>query len=190
MNRFARRIDVGFEASTHAIEAMRAGYGDLDRSSIFKVDINDIDPRIQPFLTGLGLSVFHTEVFYTSPGRFTQIHVDGPGPNDRCKLNWAYGAPGCQMKWYRDRPGSTGPLLKKTAIGTSYMAYDADQCEQVFSAEIGLPSLVQAGTPHNIHNDTDEGRWCLSVVPGHTGNRSGFVTWEQGERIFSPFFAD
>ncbi len=186
-NRFARDLDLGFTASIAALDRIRSSYQTPEKSSIFKVNLSELDGRICPFLWDLGISIFHSEVFYTSPGRFTTVHVDGPDLDDHCKINWVYGAPGSRMVWYEEAPGSSGPRSMRTAIGSSYLAYDADTCNPIFHAEIGQPSLVNAGFPHNVHNDTNEQRWCVSLVLKYANTERHFVPWDHAVEIFAPF---
>lgn len=190
VNRYCKDIAIGFEASTVMLDSVRSSYTVLDRSSIFKGNANDIDGRIMEFLHPLGLDVIHVEIFYTCPGRFTSIHVDGPEIDDHCKINWVYGAPGSRMIWYEDAPGSPGPRKMTTRIGSSYLAYDTNHCVPVHHAEVGRPSLVNAGIPHNVHNTTDDQRWCVSLVLGYAGTERKFVKWDDAAVIFRDFFVN
>jgi len=187
-NRYERPINIGFQATTETLDTIRA-LGSPQKSTMWNLPIDRIDPRIRGWLAIRGVEVHHAEIFYTAPRWSTAIHADGARLDEHVKLNWVYGASGSRMCWYTDNKGGLGYTKAKTRIGTEYYRWDPANCSEAWSAEIGQPSLVNVGGPHNVVNDTDDGRWCMSLVLKHreTGE---LVQWDQAMIIFNQFMVD
>jgi len=187
-NRYERIIGIGFTATTYAMDGIKS-FGLPQKSTIWNLPVEKIDPRIHGWLALRGIMVHHAEIFYTAPRWSTAIHADGSRLDEHVKLNWAYGAASSRMCWYNDNKGGLGYTTAKTRIGTEYYRWDPADCDMAWSANIGQPSLVNVGGPHNIVNDTDEGRWCMSLVLKHRSTNE-LVQWDQAIDIFNPFVVD
>ena len=186
MNTFERSLNIGFRLSQIQLNKVIREYQDLTKSKVFTLDKNEVDTQLIDFLDELNLSISHAEAFYTCPGRFTSIHVDGKQFDQHTKLNWVYGAPGSKMHWYKLKDNAAQQDYE-TVIGTKALYFNKEDCELVHSAEVGLPSLVNVGGPHNVENCTDEQRWCLSFVLWDNVHNNR-LEWPEAVKIFSQFF--
>jgi hypothetical protein len=187
-NRYERTIDIGFQATSATLDTIRS-LGSPPKSTMWNLPINQIDARIHGWLAILGVGIHHAEIFYTAPRWSTAIHADGAKLDEHTKLNWVYGATGSRMCWYRDNKNGLGYTKATTRIGTEYYRWDPANCTEVWSCEIGQPSLVNVGGPHNVVNDTDDGRWCMSLVLKDRRTNE-LVQWDQAIGIFNPFVVD
>lgn len=185
-NTFEKKLNIGFDIDTYPIRKIQSEYTELSKGRAFSVDISIIDTQIINFLKTLNLSIRHAEAFYTPPGRFTSIHVDGNYFDNHVKLNWVYGAPGAKMHWYVLKE-NVEPEIYNTVIDTKALFFKKENVDLVWSADIGLPSLVNVGGPHNIENNTTEGRWCLSLVLWDDVKNQR-LDWYDSIKIFAQFF--
>jgi hypothetical protein len=123
------------------------------------------------------------EIFYTPPGGSIGIHVDRVrGQDNPAKLNWAYGGAGSTMRWY-SQTDNTEPKIMTTPIGTGYALFDRQSCTLVHETEIGQPTLVNAGIPHDVTNPDSHGRWCVSITLADLVTRS-CISFEQAAQRF------
>ena len=110
-----------------------------------------------------GLQVRAVQLFTTRPFSAIEIHVDGDNNINRDPvgaLNYIHGATGL-MKWYDPLDGSA--LIKATEVGTVYTVYDPKKCVEIDSLAITKLTLVKIFTPHNVINDSDVYRYCVSI---------------------------
>ena len=187
-NPFCVNLDLGFEPTMHpAFNPVLAGRS-LRSSWHATIPTDGLDPRITEFLDGLGISVPHAEVFYSIPGLRRPIHTDGNGLRDLCKINWVYGGAGSYMRWWIPINSGNGPIFRITSVGTKCIAYEDQDCRVIWKATVGFPSLVQVGVPHDMVNDGNEPRWCVSYVINDrtTGNP---LRWNESVERFSRFMA-
>jgi hypothetical protein len=134
--------------------------------SQFIIDRANFDKDLAAWLATIGLRINFGEIFRTGPMTTTRIHVDGGVMDAACKLNWAFGANGSRMAWWKPNHQATNASPKITPKGTRYLDFDESECTMLHSAEIGQPSLVNVGVPHNIINATNQTRWCVSYTLG------------------------
>jgi hypothetical protein len=125
-----------------------------------KGSMEQLHPLLLDHLNSKGVSISFIEAFYSEPNYKQGIHSD-KGGGDIPKLNWVFGGHGSLMHWFMPRQ-NISIERKYTPINSSYIDYTRDQVYHVHSREIGKPSLVQAGIPHNIVNGLEE-RLCLSL---------------------------
>ena len=123
-----------------------------------------LDKNLNEFLKKYRLEICHSEVFYTPPNTTTVIHIDSDDIASKAKINYVFGASGSQMQWFNPKDSTIVPGLKKTVIDTYYYYYNNDQCDLIYSAEVAQPSMVEVGVAHNVVNNTNEPRWCLSYM--------------------------
>jgi hypothetical protein len=152
------------------------------------IEKNLIDINLTTFLDSLNISVSHAEAFYTLPGKKIPIHVDTDIMDDHCKLNFVYGDSGSKMRWWAPKD-ETQPIVQVTSIGTKYLMFSPDQCNLVWEAEVGCPSLVNAGRPHSVDNCTDSPRRTLSLVL-YNKNKKQLLDWHDAVDIFKKFITD
>lgn len=138
----------------------------------------------------IGLLIADVEVFYSPPEYFMPIHTDGEQIHSEAKLNFMYGSPKSQMKWWMPKEG-TEPRRSKmdhdnAKATVSELVWDAEDCMELDSTEV-FCTLVQVGIPHNIVNLTLP-RKCVSVIfdkPKSDGTRDELVTFEEAVELFS-----
>ena len=124
--------------------------------------VHDVPKKLKQFLLDRDIVIGHCEAFYTPPGAELPIHIDRSEFSELCKLNFSYGAPKSKMHWWRFT-GDTVPPALTTGIGTPYVNFDKQHCELVDSTTIGT-TLVNAGQPHSIENNTSGFRFTFSCV--------------------------
>lgn len=138
----------------------------------------------------IGLLIADVEIFYSPPEYFMPIHTDGENIHSEAKLNFAYGAPKSQMKWWMPKEGATARKSRmdhdNAKAEVSELVWDVDDCMELDSTEV-IVTLVQVGVPHNIVNKT-LARKCVSVIfdkPRSDGTREELVTFEEAVEMFS-----
>lgn len=185
-NRFCLDLDLGFVVDNSFINALDVS--DIDPclgAKQFDIDLALLDPLLWAWLRTQHLSLRHAEVFYTLPGKSLPIHIDDDQFDDHCKLNFVYGGDGSLMQWWRQKDPAAPLQHKKTAIGTTYVVFDPNDCDLIWTAQVGCPSLVNAGQPHSVLNCTAEPRVTLSLVlesaKGH------LVPWDQAAEMLGKF---
>ena len=157
----------------------------------FEQLVNDINPDFMDWIQNkIGLLIADVEVFYSPPEYFMPIHTDGETIHSEAKLNFMYGAPKSQMKWWMPKEGAKPRKSKmdhsnaKAEVGE--LVWDPEDCVEIDSTEVFV-TLVQVGVPHNIQNLTLP-RKCVSVIfdkPTTGGGREELVTFEEAVELFS-----
>ncbi len=154
----------------------------LDKYKHFEV--MDLQGHTDAILRKFGARCGHQEIFYSPPGFEISIHTDnGEIGKDHCKINWVFGAPGSKMYWWNPKENS-GPESLLTDINTKYLNFKKQDCDLLWSAEVGCPGLINAGIPHSMHNSTTEGRWCVSIMIVDL-ETNDILQWDKAERIFA-----
>lgn len=132
-------------------------------------------------------TVINIEVFYTAPLWRRGWHLDMNPPSDFVKINYAWGDPlKSEMQWgtsITDKPLVSGT----TTAGTQYVGYRDDEIVLADKVRFDKPALVNVGRPHRILNYSDQGRWCLCIVPGYNGKR---ILFPDAVNIFSEYVLD
>jgi len=177
-NRFCVDLDLGFKVNNGFLDCLDVA--DVDAimgAKQFSIDLGSLDPSLTAWLAQFRLTVSHAEVFYTLPGRSLPIHIDDDKFDDHCKMNFVYGAKGSLMQWWQKKDALAPLNRRKTAIGTTYVIFEPEECELIWCAEVGCPSLVNAGQPHSVLNCTAEPRTALSLVLETA--QGSLVSWDQ-----------
>lgn len=184
-NHYCMDLDLGFNIDYSIIDELSTKVDPQRRNQL---DINHrIDTKLQEFVYHRGLYITHAEAFYTPPFTGLGIHIDGKKADDHCKLNFVWGGEGSIMQWWRPiNPDSSLP--GQTPIDTDYLRYHVTDCELVYEAQIGQPSLVNAGRPHSIYNQSHTGRWCMSYVLRWIKGKS-LLQWAEAVDKFQHFAA-
>lgn len=148
-------------------------HADLSLPVVFTPQYSESDRHTRPYtiassepivqwLDSIGLEIARAgaELFYTPPHQSIPIHADGIKSDNKVKLNFQYGGSGSEMKWYR----RVADAAESTVPGQfgQYITVPTAQAEQIWSAKIGQPSLINAGVLHNITNGP-EPRWVVSI---------------------------
>lgn len=121
-----------------------------------------VNPEITEILEQHGLQLALLEAIYVKPGQTTFIHSDGTFLGDLPKINWIYGGVPSVMNWYTVNSGVTREP-EDNPISTGRLRYETSEVTKVHTQQVKFPSLVQAGTPHNISNGSNH-RYCVSMV--------------------------
>jgi hypothetical protein len=150
--------------------------------TISAYDQSLIDQELIDWLASLGVGIQHAETFLIRRGNNLGIHLDTDQFDDHVKLNFVYTTCDAVMNWYSVRDMA---LLEThtTPLGTQYITAKEHNCDLVFSAKVGQPSLINAGVLHSISHCTAD-RWCFSFVL-HKDNH--LIAWDQAEAIFRDY---
>jgi hypothetical protein len=100
-------------------------------------------------------------------------------------MNFVYSDTPSTMNWFEYK---NADLLENftTPIGTGYITTPRDNCELVYSAEVGQPSLVNTGMLHDI-SPVAGPRWCFSFPLWQHEQR---LTWDRAVDIFKDYIVD
>jgi hypothetical protein len=179
-NTFCRHLKLPLELDSSGLKKIQESYKDINSYFVFDIDV---DPNIVNYLkTNFNVDVTHGEVFYTPPKGRLPIHIDVYG-DEITKMNWVFGATDSEMVWYKIKDPNK-PLNKQlTPIGTPYVLYEIDDCDKIYSDRINKPSIINAAIPHDVINNTDIGRWCISYVLLDFSNAEK-LKWEDAVKRF------
>ena len=147
-----------------------------------QLDRKDISDEYYEWLRSLNLKLVHAETFYSVPDQQYAIHKDTHDLTDFPKINWVFGNSISTMNWYKilsDNKIDVG----KTGIDTGYVGYKSEDVELIHSVALPSPSLVQAGTVHNVTTKKDF-RWSISTV--YTYNDK-LLTYDKMSDMLKPF---
>jgi len=147
-----------------------------------QLDRQDISDEYYNWLQSLNLKLVHAETFYSIPYQYYATHKDTHDLTDYPKINWVFGNSISTMNWYKILVDNK-ITLEKTGIDTDYVGYKSKDLELIHSAELPSPSLVQAGTVHNVTIKKDF-RWSISTV--YTYNDK-FLMYDEMSKILKPF---
>ncbi len=132
---------------------------------IFQLNIHsDISLELKLFLMTKFLSLNNAYLFYTPPKYTSAIHVDGTSLHNRPALNFVLNEESIGvMKWYELKDGIPLPEADTTPHSTPYLHTTIDSVNIVGEHILKKLCLVHTGMFHNIVNDSETGRWCVSV---------------------------
>ena len=177
-NIYCRKLNLDVNLDLSELTRIQSLHTDKSSLGIFVINK---DNALENFLKQFNLSIDWAEAFYTPPKGKLPIHLDKSNFSNDVKLNWVFGEG--RMKWWMPKD-STSPLeVLKTDIKTSYILFNEQDCNCVWSEAVGKPSLVNSGIPHSVDNDSENGRWCLSYVIRHNNNGKT-VQWEDAVKFF------
>ena len=178
-NKYCLNLDLGIKFNSSLIEHCKVDPGNINH---FKIDT---DPELQNFLLPLDVKIIHSELFYTPPGYTLRAHIDTVN-DDHCKLNFVYGGTDSLMQWWRLKDSTLVLESKFNSTGTPYIPVNIDDCDLVWSAKIGTPSLVNVGQPHSVINHSNSPRWCFSHVLADV-KKKWVLQWDDAVDIFKTF---
>jgi hypothetical protein len=123
------------------------------------IDINDfplqyrnlipksyVNLELIEYLNARGIIIKQTAMFYAEGPDESFIHLDGIHITDAVKISWAYGNDH-SMNWYTTNVKRTFSIHK---VDTYFTNYELQDVTLIHSQKVGCPSLVLAGTPHNV----------------------------------------
>jgi len=153
-----------------------------------------INSEFKSFLKSLNLYVDYARYFYYPPNFKLSCHIDcravdygNPEEQNNVKLNFVYGGQGSEMIWYQLKPGRQ-PKFKKNTVGQTIVQYAPEDLEEIYRTNLGLPSLVDTMTVHNIQNYDDERTsYCLTLSNQLTKKR---ISWAEAVEIFQDYIVN
>jgi hypothetical protein len=165
-------------------------FDNLDISDLpaahFYLPTEEITDEFKNWVDQQGLFIRYSEIFYSAPRSGIHLHSDEVDPPNCCKINWIYDQGETWMNWYIPKAGVE--LTKHdNSIGGLYWDCDRDQCDLMFSARVGRPSLLNVSVLHDIKNPTDHPRWCISIVLQEK-SADKRLEFHRALEIFKPYF--
>ena len=151
-----------------------------DRISHYTTQHQDLKNLLQ----AVGIRIQQAQRFYTPPGGIVPPHADGEYENNHTKLNYVFGGRNSQMIWHSLRDGCTAKKML-TPVRTKYLYAPPEDLIPVFSANVGFPSLVNAGQFHSVLNG-DEPRICYSFVLTYI-KKSDRICWQHALERLKPY---
>jgi len=158
-----------------------------------------IDKNVLNLHKDLGLSIIHTEIFYTPPGGSIPIHTDEKRFDNHVKVNVSWGPEQGRTRWWQSN--KTKVVTDRQTAQDMLDLHDEDQfstrdhtgllaknedCTLVWEANTNRPSLVNVGQLHDTYSPLDGGRWTLCFVPGNK-NGSDYVYWDEALEIYKDY---
>jgi hypothetical protein len=147
-----------------------------------KYDLKYLSQEYIDWLYSLGLTVTVGEQFVTYPNQTPiPIHVDDPSTEHHVKLNFVYCDSEHVMIWYKLKPECHAQEAY-TNIGTHYKWAKHDDCEEIYRARVGQPSIINAAVLHGV-GSVDADRYCFSFSLAKI-NSNEKLTWKEAISIF------
>ena len=148
-----------------------------------------INKELIDWLSSLQIKIGKAELFHlksnpANEGEYNKlpIHLDDEDFDNHVKINFVYCNTPSKMNWFVCKDPSKLKCLK-TPTGTDYILAEEEDCELLYSAQVGQPSLVNVGMLHNI-SAVDSERYCFSF-PLIKDNKP--LCWNQAEEIFKDY---
>jgi hypothetical protein len=139
------------------------------------------------WLNGLKLDILGVEQFVLDPEKRRKhyVHIDDPLVDNHVKLNFVYCDKDYNMNWYSLKEGSK-TTVAVSKLGTTYEWADKDDCNVLYSAVVGQPSIINANVLHDV-DPVDHLRYCFSITLTHLDNPTKKISWEEAEEIFKDY---
>jgi hypothetical protein len=207
-NIYHRYLEFPFEISKHP----------LCNTMPKQIEHHDINPwrckKLNKFLSGIGLMICHTEVFYTPPGGAEiPIHADDAVLDNRAKINITYGPKQGRMRWWQstktknitgsDEIAAYAESLANAQFSDRFsdkkqrgnLVAEKKDSVLMHEASTNNVSLVNVGQLHSTYNPhPSEGRWTLCFIPGSHKMKYALgrshLTFEEAVEAFSPYIKE
>lgn len=154
-----------------------------DNNGFFNYDPNLVLRKdLLSSMHSIGLEPDSLNVFYTSPGKFVPIHVDGFNPDNYdnrrrniAAINWAYSVFPWKMTWYSSMSKDSeyehhsnfhyhNSPTNVDHKQYSYTRYIPEKMKVEYETHWKVnPALVRTNVPHNVTMLENGPRWCVSV---------------------------
>ena len=185
-----------FNSTLHPVDAIKAlpawsdeKFTKPDGNKHLRVPREFLDQEFINFFTNRGLHLIGVEVFYTAPNGRLGVHCDITSLGDVGKINWVYGGDNSLMHWYQVNdsynPEVTDERIKPTVVNSPSLRFQRSAVDRIHSQEVGCPSIVQVGTPHNITNGPTD-RFCISTIFARIDSRKR-TTMAETIELFKEF---
>lgn len=197
MNIYHRYLNLPFKIAKYPLF-------DTTPTQIKHLDINPYrDPQIDKFHQYLGLSIIHTEVFWTPAGASLPIHADGTTLDNRVKINITWGPEEGIMRWWQSHNtfvmdiSKTKEILKKdnnlpntlqdfTHREHTNVLAKREDCTMVHQANTNRVSLVNVGQLHDTYSPSHAGRWTLCFVPVKS-DTDKYISWNTAMEVYKDY---
>jgi hypothetical protein len=147
-----------------------------NRPVVFR--IQSVDKNLQNFLNTLGVITRTPACFYTPPNSSREWHhIDSLQLDNRVKLNYIVGGENTVMQWFKFNGTEQHILKQENELGGGFLKFYPEACELIWEEELKSPSLINAGIPHNVKNNSNSGRWAISYPLFNLDNTA--VQWNQ-----------
>ena len=146
-----------------------------------------LDKNFSDWFKTIGVMIGHGEQFLLRPdGRnFHIIHTDDFGVDPIVKLNYVFCDTPNFMNWYKLKSG-VELTTSYSPAGTPYGSCSLEECDLVYSAQCGKPSLVNVTELHDV-SKVSSPRTCYSFVLAHNTAPYKRLTWSEAEEIFKDY---
>jgi hypothetical protein len=102
-------------------------------------------------------------LFYGFPNEQCLIHMDGIAHPETAAINWVYSLDNSksEMIWYDALEEGNIEVIEKTS--REHIYWNKSQVKEIERYSIRSPTLVRTDIPHNVINNSDTPRWCVSI---------------------------
>jgi hypothetical protein len=158
---------------------------DLNKNKQWRIEGADLSIINDTWFKQNGCTIQVAELFYTAPHSKIKWHIDISGYSplfDYVKINIVWGAEESHyMQWGEMIDEKCVSEIGYNSAGSPHMIFEPEQIEMTESVTIDKPILVNVGVPHRAVNDSDLGRWCISLIPKKNNNR---IAFKQAIKLF------
>ena len=149
-------------------------------------DLSLLSPDFIKWFNQLGIAILFGELFTRHLGQEKiPIHIDKYSDSEHVKINYVYCDGDQLMGWYKLKPGKE-IHIGKTILGTEYAWADDDDCEEIYSAAVGKPSLINASILHTAPVMTASWR-CFSFSIGYLDPSKEKLSWNDAVKILKDY---
>jgi hypothetical protein len=190
-NIYCRDLKVNFDIDQSIFQKVDSLDGvQVNNFKYYKLSAIEYPASIIKWLDQYGIFVAWIDAICMPPHSTIPIHIDGQRLNSsRCKLNWVYCQGETKTEWWtinQLQDTSATSVLDNTA---NYLRFDPAECTQVWSAQLGQPSLIEAGLPHSVINSSEYPRWCLSNSLCWKSSRHN-VRFQEAVEVFKDYIVN
>ena len=150
----------------------------LNKNKQWRLEGTDLSVINHDLFKKTGCVMHVAEIFYTAPHSKIKWHIDTSGYTpifDYVKINIIWGTDNSHyMQWGELIDQNYVSDIRYNIAKSPYMNFETPQIKLVESVTIDKPILVNVGVPHRAVNDSDSGRWCLSLIPKKNNTRIEF----------------
>lgn len=150
-------------------------------------DLELLPNEFTDWFAKIGVSIMFGEQFLLDPSKRKTYypHIDDPTTTEHVKINYVYSDDPHTMNWYKLKTGK--PIITaNTSIGTVYSWANKEDCDLVYCATVGTPSLVNVSSLHDVSPVTSI-RYCFSFTLAPFSNPTKKMSWIEAETIFKDY---
>lgn len=149
-----------------------------------------INLEFADWLKSLGVRLTCGEQLLLKPDGISKynIHVDGTMLRRFIKMNFVYCDTPHYMNWYKIKPGKELQTIIPP-VGLPYSECLPEDCDLVYTATVGKPSLVNVMELHDVSQVKSE-RYCFSFLLFKLSETPTPLTWADAEEIFKDYLEE